>query len=76
MGRCDTSDWSDLVPSGDSVSASHTWSDTGTYSIRAQAEMEKTQLLLGQPGTRSGGFGNRWTKTLGGAVTMWVLLSM
>ena len=37
-GDGDTSYWSDFVPSGDSISRSHTWSDTGSYTIKAQAE--------------------------------------
>jgi hypothetical protein len=37
-GDGDTSIWSTFVPSGDSVSMSHTWSNAGSYTIKAQAE--------------------------------------
>jgi hypothetical protein len=37
-GDEDTSNWSDFVSSGDSVSMFYSWSDTGTYSIKAQAQ--------------------------------------
>jgi outer membrane protein assembly factor BamB len=36
-GDGDTSEWSSFVASGESVGLSHTWPDTGTYSIRTQA---------------------------------------
>jgi hypothetical protein len=34
----DTSDWSALMPSGDTATASHAWADTGTFHVRAQAK--------------------------------------
>ncbi len=37
-GDGDTSDWSDWQASGDSISMSHSWSDSGSYSIKAQAQ--------------------------------------
>lgn len=37
-GYSDTSNWSPLVPSGVYTSMLHTWSDTGSYEIRAQAK--------------------------------------
>jgi hypothetical protein len=33
----DTSDWSALMPSGGTATASHAWADTGTFYVRAQA---------------------------------------
>ncbi len=36
-GDGDTSDWSSFVASGESTSASHVWTDTGTYVVTAQA---------------------------------------
>ena len=36
-GDSTMSDWSALVPSGDSVAMTHAWQKLGTYSIRAQA---------------------------------------
>jgi hypothetical protein len=36
-GDGDTSDWSDFVPSGEPVSAKHSWSLPGTYAVAAQA---------------------------------------
>jgi hypothetical protein len=37
-GDGDTSDWSDWQASEDSISMSHSWSDSGSYTIRAQAQ--------------------------------------
>ncbi len=37
----DTSEWSSWKASGDSVITSHSWSDTGTYNIKAQAKDKK-----------------------------------
>ncbi len=37
-GDEDTSNWCSFVPCGDSISMSHSWSDSGTYSIKAQAQ--------------------------------------
>jgi leucine-zipper-like transcriptional regulator 1 len=37
-GGGDTSNWSSLVPSGQTVRMSHSWSDTGTYYAKAQAK--------------------------------------
>ncbi len=37
-GDGDISDWCEWQASGDSVSMSHSWLDTGSYSIRAQAK--------------------------------------
>jgi outer membrane protein assembly factor BamB len=39
-GDGDTSDWSDLVPSGDQAVVVHAWSDSGTYWVEAQARDE------------------------------------
>jgi outer membrane protein assembly factor BamB len=33
-----TSEWSDYVASGETVSMSHAWSDSGTYAVKAQAK--------------------------------------
>jgi hypothetical protein len=40
-GDGDTSDWSSFRPSGSTISLSHSWSDTGTYLITAQAKDKK-----------------------------------
>jgi hypothetical protein len=64
-GDGDTSDWSALMPSGDTASASHAWADTGTYYVRAQAknmanavsEWSAALELRIAPG---------WTRTYGG----------
>jgi hypothetical protein len=40
-GDSTMSDWSALVPSGDSVAMTHAWQSLGTYSIRAQARDAK-----------------------------------
>jgi len=37
-GDGDTSDWSSFVPSGESVTVSHSWSSFGDYYVRAQAK--------------------------------------
>jgi len=37
-GAHDYSAWSSLVPSGQSVNMSHSWSTTGTYVVKAQAQ--------------------------------------
>ncbi len=37
-GDGDTSNWSSFVGSGDLVSMSHSWQDTGIYKVRAQAK--------------------------------------
>jgi hypothetical protein len=37
-GDGDTSRWTNLVPSGQSGEASHCWSDSGTFAVRAQAK--------------------------------------
>jgi len=66
-GDGDTSDWSELVPSGDSVSASHTWSDTGTYNIRAQARDGEDAASAWSAGHAIRVLGIGWTKILGGA---------
>jgi len=39
-GTHDYSGWASLVPSGQSVSMSHSWSSAGTYLVRAQARDE------------------------------------
>lgn len=40
-GDSDTSEWSDYSASGTGVTESHSWADTGTYQVRAQAEDKK-----------------------------------
>jgi hypothetical protein len=37
-GAGDTSNWSSFVPSGQTVTMSHSWRDTGTYYVKAQAK--------------------------------------
>jgi len=66
-GNGDTSNWSDWKASGDSVSMSHSWSDTGTYNIKAQAKDKKdttSNWSAGHPIKISGG---GWIKTFGGS---------
>jgi len=43
-GDSDTSDWTEWSASGLVIASSHTWADTGTYQVKAQAEDKK---LLG-----------------------------
>jgi outer membrane protein assembly factor BamB len=42
-GDSTVSDWSGLVPSGDTVAFTHAWPDTGTYEVRAQARDKELQ---------------------------------
>jgi hypothetical protein len=66
-GDGDTSSWSDWQASGDSISMSYSWSDTGTYNIKAQAKDKKDTTSgwsAGHPIKISGG---GWIKTLGGS---------
>jgi outer membrane protein assembly factor BamB len=37
------SDWSGMVPSGDTITLTHVWSDTGTYEVSVQAKDEGQQ---------------------------------
>ena len=39
-GDGDTSDWSEFAPSGKDITMVHAWSDSGTYSVKAQAKDE------------------------------------
>jgi len=64
-GDGDTSDWSDLVESDESVSDTHQWVSADTYEIRAQAkDATGTTSAWSQPLTAAilGG----WAKTFGG----------
>ena len=42
-GASDTSDWTGWHSSGDVILLTHTWSDTGTYEVKAQARNRKLQ---------------------------------
>jgi len=43
-GDSDTSEWQAYVQSGDTVTATHAWSATGTYAVRAQARDVKESV--------------------------------
>lgn len=40
-GDGDTSSWSSYIPSGDTISMSHSWTNAGTYNVKAQAKDKK-----------------------------------
>ena len=67
-GDNDTSNWSSWRASGDSVLMTHSWSNVGSYSIKAQAKDKKDVTSdwseVHQIVISSGGGG--WTKTFGG----------
>jgi len=50
-GDGDTSAWSDLAVSGESVTMTHSWRDSGSYSVRAQSETKPIPSPPGQPPT-------------------------
>jgi hypothetical protein len=65
-GDGDTSGWSNWKASGDSISMSHSWTDTGTYNIKAQAKDKKSAASdwsVGHLIEISAG----WLKTFGGS---------
>jgi hypothetical protein len=69
-GDGDTSGWSDWQASGDSISMSHSWSDTGTYDIKAQAKNKKdatSDWSTGHPIEISEEISAGWFKTFGGS---------
>ena len=68
-GDSTMSDWSALVPSGDSVAMTHVWQRLATYSIRAQARDTKEtasvwsgehQLTIASFSVTFGGAGDDW----------------
>ncbi|MEO0100584.1 MAG: PKD domain-containing protein, partial [candidate division WOR-3 bacterium] len=64
-GDGDTSDWSPWVASGDSVSMSHSWTQIGTYYVKAQAKDINGLTSDWSDGRRITIWGG-WTKTFGG----------
>jgi hypothetical protein len=69
-GDGDTSDWSSLVASGDTVRMSHKWSSTGPFSVTAQAKDEggsTSNWSASHVMTVSAG----WSVTLGGDNSDW-----
>jgi len=72
-GDSTVSDWSDLLPSGDSVVMPHSWQKLGTYLIRAQARDAKEiasvwsgehQLTVSSFLTAFGGSGRDWANSV------------
>jgi len=67
-GNGDTSNWSPFVPSGQTVTAYHSWSSNGIYNIKAQAKDKNnasSNWSVEHSITMSTAIG--WTKTFGGA---------
>ncbi|MEO0004861.1 MAG: PKD domain-containing protein [candidate division WOR-3 bacterium] len=64
-GDGDTSDWSALVPSGDTVTLSHFWQTAGTYNIQAQARDAKG-ILSPWSEAHQIAIISVWQKTFGG----------
>jgi hypothetical protein len=64
-GDGDTSDWSAWLASGDTVTASHSWSAANTYSVRAQAK-NVSGVLSDWSGAFAVTLVNAWTQTFGG----------
>jgi outer membrane protein assembly factor BamB len=67
-GDGDTSDWSDLVPSGEYVTMTHAWSDSGTYSIEAQARDEDSAATDWSEACSVYVWRPKWRYPTGGAV--------
>ncbi|UCG43131.1 MAG: hypothetical protein JSU73_00510, partial [candidate division WOR-3 bacterium] len=68
-GDGDTSNWSSWAASGDTISMKHSWSDSGTYLIRAQARDTKdgtSDWSIGHQMAISGGGNGGWIRTFGG----------
>jgi hypothetical protein len=65
-GDGDISDWSDWKAGGDSVSMSHSWSNTGTYNIKAQAKDKEADTSNWSAGHQIEIL-TVWTKTYGGS---------
>jgi hypothetical protein len=51
-GDGDTSDWSSFKAGGASIASSHSWADSGTYTVRAQAEDVNGALSLWSDGSQ------------------------
>jgi len=69
-GDDDTSDWSSWAASGDSIATTHSWSDSGSYSIKAQAKDAKNATSDWSSGHQmviSGAGGSGWPRTYGGS---------
>jgi hypothetical protein len=64
-GDGDTSDWSALMPSGDTASAGHAWADTGTFHVRAQAK-NMANAVSEWSAALELGIAPGWTRTYGG----------
>jgi len=65
-GDGDTSEWSSWETSGDSISLFHTWSDSGSYLIKAQAK-DKNELISDWSAGLMIVIAVAWTKTFGGS---------
>ena len=68
-GDGDTSDWSRYVPSGETVAASHSWADSGSYSVRAQAKDARDASSDWSAGHQIAVMAAvvSWTRTFGGS---------
>jgi hypothetical protein len=67
-GDGDTSAWSSYIVYGETVMVSHSWTDSGTYQVKAQAKDEDDAVSgwsVEHPVEISAG----WTKTFGGPAT-------
>ncbi len=67
-GDGDTSEWSSWKVSGDSFTMSHSWSDSGTYSIKAQAK-DKKDVISDWSVEIKIEITIAWTKTFGGSAS-------
>ncbi len=64
----DTSDWSDFVSSGESITMSKSWSSANTYSIKARAEDKNGKISeWSEPHSILISAQTMWTKTFGGS---------
>ncbi len=65
-GDGDTSEWSSWETSGDSISLFHTWSDSGSYLIKAQAK-DKNEVISDWSAGLLIVIAVAWTNTFGGS---------
>ncbi|MEO0215816.1 MAG: hypothetical protein ABIL14_02230 [candidate division WOR-3 bacterium] len=67
-GDGDTSEWSQFVESGDTISMSHFYDSLGNYEIRAKAkDIHNSESDWSAPHTLLIGSGLLWSKSIGGA---------
>ncbi len=67
-GDGNQSNWSSFLPSGTSITMAKSWSNAGTYSIKARAKDKKGAISGWSDGhqiTITGGGGAGWTRTFG-----------